>query len=123
MISLGQKIDAFEVPVCNIFRAKVRNDQVCYEMDLNLLKDENDLEDQLQDGITLILDCNEERQFDKDAIKDKKIRNYFYDAKDSSVQVHLDSISNKYNTKKLHDEYVCLLCLLTTLRHKQDKVF
>ena len=44
-------------------------------MDLNHFKNENDLEDQLQDGITLILDCNEERQFVKDAIKDKKIRN------------------------------------------------
>ena len=68
MISLGQKIDAFEVPVCNIFWEKVWNDQVCYEMDLNHFKNENDLEDQLQDGITLILDCNEERQFVKDAI-------------------------------------------------------
>ena len=96
MNSLGQKIYAFEVPVCNKFLATVLNGQVCYEMDLNLLKDESDIEDQLKDGITLILDYNEERQFEKDFNKEEtemKIRNYFYDAKDNSVQVHLDSIS------------------------------
>ena len=98
MIGLGQKIDAFEVPVCNIFLAKVFNDQVCYEMDLNLFKDEDDIENQLKDGITLILDPNEERQFEKNAINEEsemEIRNYFHNAKDNSVQVHLESIGKQ----------------------------
>ena len=95
MINLGPKIDDFEVPVCNIFAAKVLNDQVCYEMDLNLLKDENDIKFQLKDGITLILDFNEERQFKKIVIEQEnnfKKRNYLYDDEENSVQVHLDSI-------------------------------
>ena len=88
----------FEVPVCNIFLAKVFNDQVCYEMDLNLFKDEDDIENQLKDGITLILDPNEERQFEKNSINEEsemEIRNYFHNAKDNSVQVHLESIGKQ----------------------------
>ena len=95
MISLGQKIDALDVPVCNIFEAKVLNDQVCYEMDLNLLKDEGDIKYQLKNGITLVLDFNEERQFKKDPIQEEtilKVSNNFYEDEDNRVQVHLDSI-------------------------------
>ena len=93
---LGQYIDAFEAPVCNIFQATNWNDQLCYEMDLNLLKDEDDLNYQLKNGLTLILDFNEERQFAKDSIQEKtemEVSHYFYEDEDNGVQVHLDSIS------------------------------
>ena len=98
MFSLGQKIDAFEIPVCNIFLAKNWNDQVCYEMDLNHFKDENDIKYQLKNGITLILDFNEERHFEKDPIQEEteiKVQNYFYEDEDNSFQVHLNSISRQ----------------------------
>ena len=35
MSAMGVKIDKFDVPVCNSFQAKVLNDQLCYEVDLN----------------------------------------------------------------------------------------
>ena len=94
--NLGQYIDAFEVPVCNVFQTEIWNDKLCFEMDLNLLKDENDIESQLINGITLVLDFNEERQFREDTIPEEtemKERSYVYKDKDNSVQVHLDSIS------------------------------
>ena len=98
---IGEKIEDFEVPVCNIFAAKNWNDQVCYELDLNLLKDEDDIYRQLKDGILLILDFNEERQFEKvvNSKKDEEARNYFYEDEDNSVQVHLDSIGKNNKTK------------------------
>ena len=43
MINLGKKISSFELPVCNIFLEKIWNDQLCYEMNLNLFRDENDI--------------------------------------------------------------------------------
>ena len=96
---IGEKIDDFEVPVCNIFVAKNWNDQVCYELDLNLLKDEVDINHQLKDGILLILDFNEERQFEKDVIqqeeKEMKLRNHLYEEEENSVQVHVESIGEK----------------------------
>ena len=76
MNNLGQQIDDFEVPVCNVFKAKNWKDQLCYELDLNLLKIEDDIDFQLKDGILLVLDFNEERQFDDDfnMEKDEKVR-------------------------------------------------
>ena len=96
MNNLGQQIDDFEVPVCNIFVAKNWKDKLCYELNLNLLKVEDDINDQLKDGILLVLDFNEERQFYKDFDKEQveKVRNYIYKNKDNSVQVHIDSIGN-----------------------------
>ena len=35
MSSMGVTIDQFDVPVCNSFQAKVLNDQLCYEVDIN----------------------------------------------------------------------------------------
>ena len=94
---IGEKIDDFKVPVCNIFVAKNWNDQVCYELNLSLLKDEVDINHQLKDGILLILDFNEERQFEKDKNSEKveEERIFFYEEGDNSVQVHIDSIGTK----------------------------
>ena len=35
MLQMGVKIDQFDVPVCNSFQARILNDQLCYEVDLN----------------------------------------------------------------------------------------
>ena len=35
---MGVNIKQFDVPVCNSFKAKILNDQLCYEIDLNKLK-------------------------------------------------------------------------------------
>ena len=107
---IGEKIEDFEVPVCNIFVAKNWNDQVCYELDLNLLKDEDDIYRQLKDGILLILDFNEERQFEK-VVNSKKVeeaRNYFYEDEDNSVQVHLDSIGKNKDKESITNVFNCI---------------
>ena len=94
---IGEKINDFEVPVCNIFVAKNWNDQVCYELDLSLLKDEVNINHQLKDGILLILDFNEERQFkmDKNSKKFEEERKIFFEEEENTVQVHIDSIGIK----------------------------
>ena len=35
MSVVGVKLDQFDDPVCNSFQAKILNDQLCYEVDLN----------------------------------------------------------------------------------------
>ena len=62
MLSLGTKIDQFDVPVCNSFKAKLFNDQLCYEVDLNKFADRNNVESQLDLGFNFIKDYNEDRQ-------------------------------------------------------------
>ena len=38
--TMGVKIDQFDVPVCNIFKAKLHKDQLCYEADIDNFKQE-----------------------------------------------------------------------------------
>ena len=37
---MGIKIDQFHVPVCNVFKAKLYKDQLCYEADIDNFKQE-----------------------------------------------------------------------------------
>ena len=48
--------------MCNIFRPRIYLDQLCYETNLQELKDSQKIGKQLEKGLTLILDYNEERQ-------------------------------------------------------------
>ena len=58
--SMGVKIDEFSVPVCNSFEAIILNDQLCYQIDVNKYRTGSD--DEMKEGLKLILDYNEDRQ-------------------------------------------------------------
>ena len=62
MSAMGVKIDQFDVPVCNSFQAKIMNDQLCYEVDLNTFSQKSNNENQLKLGFSFLLDYNEDRQ-------------------------------------------------------------
>ena len=62
MSAMGEKIASFNVPVCNSFQAKIQNDQLCYEVDLNNYADKNSIERQLTLGFNFLMDYNEDRQ-------------------------------------------------------------
>ena len=62
MSSVGVPFDEFDVPVCNSFQAKMLNDQICYEVDLNRYSNRNNIEDELDLGFYFIMDYNEDRQ-------------------------------------------------------------
>ena len=59
---MGTKLKEFEIPICNSFRAKIKRDQLCYELDLQKLKNNSLIKEQLQFGLFLVLDYNEDRQ-------------------------------------------------------------
>ena len=62
MSSMGVRIEEFDVPVCNSFKAKVLNDQLCYEVDLNRFSNKDNIENGLKSGFVFIMDYNEDRQ-------------------------------------------------------------
>ena len=62
MSSMGITIPQFNVPVCNSFQAKILNDQLCYEVDLNKFKNYFSAEN-LKKGFTFFVDNNEDRQY------------------------------------------------------------
>ena len=64
-------MEEFPIPVCDIFKPKPYFDQLCYETNLQELKDNKKLRKQLKNGLTLALDYNEERQLDIEIIAKK----------------------------------------------------
>ncbi len=60
---MGKKIKEFHTPVCNSFRQKVFDGQLCYEVDLNVFKKNiSNVRMQMKKGLALVLDFNYERQ-------------------------------------------------------------
>ena len=73
-----------------LVKTGIHFDQLCYETDLQELKDSNNekLVEQLELGLTLVLDFNEERQ-----IKDAKKTQHHHG---ESVSIYLDTMSTVF---------------------------
>ena len=81
-----------------LFKPRNYFDQLCYETDLQELKDGKKIEKQLKNGLTLVLDYNEERQMNENALPKAKNDNShdmeaFGNDDDNSFALYLDSIS------------------------------
>ena len=59
---MGVFIDHFSFPICRSFRATVLNDQLCYELNPNEYIGQENLQESLRVGITLVIDNNEDRE-------------------------------------------------------------
>ena len=93
MESMGTYMDGFDDPICKSFKAKVHNDQLCYEVDLEKFKNKENLVRQLKYGLIMILDYNEENQFIVDKEKNnKKYENKFVGEEENSVNIYLNTI-------------------------------
>ena len=90
---IGARIQEFEIPVCNIFKSRIYLDQLCYETNLQDLKESQKIGKQLEKGLTLILDYNEERQYYNIMKQNKSqmMKELFPDNDD--VSIYLDTIS------------------------------
>ena len=91
MESMGKELNGFHDPVCDSFEAKIRNDQLCYEVDLEKYKDKNKIKKQLKTGLILLLDYNLERQ--SETYNPKKINKLNSDENENEVHIYLDTIS------------------------------
>ena len=79
--AVGVKIDNFDFPVCKSFQAKVLNDQLCYEVDLNRFSKKDNIDKELELGFTFLMDYNEDRQ----VYLDEKIQSIPFGLTSSSV--------------------------------------
>ena len=86
---MGREMNGFDDPVCDSFEAKIRNDQLCYEVDLEKYKDTNKIKEQLKSGLVLLLDYNLERQ--SEFYNPKKVNKLNSD--ENNVHIYLDTIS------------------------------
>ena len=90
LLTMGAKVDGFADPVCNSFKKKIVKNQLCYEVDLEKFKSDDKILDQLENGLSLLLDYNEDKQF-----IDRETRNK--QDKAGRVHIHLDTISMSIN--------------------------
>ena len=96
---IGAKINDFDIPVCNIFEQKPYFDQLCYETNLQDLKDSQKIGKQLEMGLTLVLDYNEERQNYNIKRNEWQTMNALY-PHNNDASIFLDTIS-LLNLKKV----------------------
>ena len=97
MKSMGRVVNGFHDPVCDIFETKIRNEQLCYEVDLEKYKDKNKIKEQLKAGLVLFLDYNLERQ-------SETYNPYKVNKNQNNVHIYLDTIS-KLNFMKGQNGY------------------
>ena len=95
---MGRKLDGFHDPVCDSFEAKIRNDQLCYEVDLEKYKVKSKIKEQIKSGLVSLLDYNLERQ--SEMYNPKKLNKVGSDEND--VQIYLDTISKLHLEKELN---------------------
>ena len=107
MTAMGTKVKEFNIPVCNSFKGKVIHDQLCYEVDLKMYEKKENRENELRDGLILLLDLNKERQsFGGEMTKNDKTES-FNNGKEASFQIHLDTIcNNASNISTFHEAVV-----------------
>ena len=100
MDAVGEKIDHFNITVCNSFQPKLTYDQLCYEIDLNRFSKKDNNEKELHLGFVFIMDYNEDRQvtFDKNFRKKKVIgltSSIFETDQDQEAFIYLNTIGKK----------------------------
>ena len=89
MKSMGMVVNGFHDPVCHSFEVKIRNEQLCYEVDLEKYKDDKKIKEQLKSGLVLILDYNLDRQ--SETYIPNMVHKFGSEVND--VHIYLDTIS------------------------------
>ena len=96
---MGVKIDEFQYPVCNSFKPRVMNDELCYEVDLNMYKDSDDMEKKLKVGLVFFMDYNEDRQvlLNESMNKEESFVDVMEGNHGKNALIYLDTISKYSN--------------------------
>ena len=90
MSIMGKKIDLFDYPVCNIFRPKLLKGQLCYQVDVNAVKDQVDAEKAIKHGLVVIMDYNEDQmKIEDNAEVNGPLENNLHDNLDNAIEARI----------------------------------
>ena len=95
--AIGTKIEQFRIPICDRFRAVLRNDQLCYEINPNEIleyKDQQQRIEGIKKGLLLVIDENKDRQSSEETQVLGEYEKYFSENNFNSddVNIFLDVI-------------------------------
>ena len=82
---MGKKIENFSSPVCNSFKAVRHKDQLCYEVEMDKFKIKGKVREQLEKGLVLLLDYNEDKSM---------IDSTLYETDDVKLNMNTISMNN-----------------------------
>ena len=107
MSAMGEKINQFEIPVCNKFKPKMLDRQLCYQVDVNEVIDMVDAEKAMTKGLVFMMDYNDDKQIKefKDQ-KDDSSTNDLYDMlkqehNKQEARIYVDTLGNKQSFTSL----------------------
>ena len=107
MSVVGVNLDQFDDPVCNSFKAKINNDQLCYEVDLNRFSNKSNIAEELESGFYFLMDYNEDRQVIIQSSSDRRVKRHGMGAnilESDRIQhafISLDTIGKEQPTNQL----------------------
>ena len=86
MSAMGLYTNYFDAPVCNSFKAKILNERLCYEVDIEKIFDKYVIKSGLKVGLMFLLDYNEDRQMDstKNTILNVFAKNFIQKQRDKN---------------------------------------
>ena len=95
--SVGVKIQDLDFYVCNSFEAKIYNDQLCYEVDLNRFSNKDNIKRELGLGFNFLLNYNEDRQIKLESQEETTTDNVkglanLLPSSDEDASIYLDTI-------------------------------
>ena len=107
VLDLTGRQNTGDFPVCGLFTEKIVKGQLCYQADLNQFKNLVKWRDALQDGLSIIIDTNDEYDVKNILEKNSLDRNYqmeifpiYKQSKNfNSFKIMLQTISNFYNNQ------------------------
>ena len=98
---MGQMIPNLKIPVCDSFQPRLLNDQLCYEIDLhNITNDEKPSNEDVKSGFVFVMDYNEDREGvseDNSTVDEedgfvKMLKEQVHD--ENHATIHLDTMGN-----------------------------
>ncbi len=101
MKKVSLEVDNFRAPFCNIFTRKIVNKQLCYEVDLERIRNKTDFSNDLSSGFAFFIDLNEDREINKSDGRnnvDGDHRSFVERIKgrQSEVTIHLNTIGKQH---------------------------
>ena len=58
---MGEKINHFDLPVCIKFRQKILEGQLCYQVDINQIKNQVEAKEAIKHGLLVMIDYNDDK--------------------------------------------------------------
>ena len=96
----GEYNDMFSIPVCNIFKETMLDGQLCYQADLNSIRDQVDKKMMVTKGFVFLLDYNENRNVRENYDENMKERSLPLDKKEGheDAMIYIETLGKNINS-------------------------